>query len=244
MTDTTPPTTAGTNTAAAAAPSTIPRPGLQRIGGIASLVLAATFVVGIAMFATSLSDYTEAGATAADSVSFLLENELLLFVWHLVILIVFAVALVPLVLALHRRLAGREPGLSAAAGAFGLIWSGLILATGMISNIGISVVSDLAASDRVQAETVWASLDAVTNGLGGGNEIAGGIWVLLVSVAALRSGALPRALNYLGILSATAGLVTVVPGLEDIGMVFGLGLIVWFAWLGVVLIKSRDSIGR
>ncbi|MEZ5239780.1 MAG: hypothetical protein R2716_12815 [Microthrixaceae bacterium] len=68
--------------------------------------------------------------------------------------------------------------------------------------------------------------------------------MLLVSVAALRSGALPRALNYLGILSATAGLVTVVPGLEDIGMVFGLGLIVWFAWLGVVLIKSRDSIGR
>ncbi|MEZ5239779.1 MAG: hypothetical protein R2716_12810 [Microthrixaceae bacterium] len=155
MTDTTPPTTAGTNTAAAAAPSTIPRPGLQRIG-IASLVLAATFVVGIAMFATSLSDYTEAGATAADSVSFLLENELLLFVWHLVILIVFAVALVPLVLALHRRLAEANRG-SRGSGSLRPDLVGLILATGMISNIGISVVSDLAASDRVQAETVWAS---------------------------------------------------------------------------------------
>jgi hypothetical protein len=39
-------------------------------------------------------------------------------------------------------------------------------------------------------------------------------------------------------ISALSGLVTVIPGLEDVGIVFGLGLIVWFAWVGVVLFRN------
>ena len=80
------------------------------------------------------------------------------------------------------------------------------------------------------------------NGLGGGNEIAGGVWVLLVSLAALRTSALPTAMNYLGAVSGVAGLVTIIPSLEAVGAIFGLGLIVWFVWLGAVLL--RDSRGQ
>jgi hypothetical protein len=36
-----------------------------------------------------------------------------------------------------------------------------------------------------------------------------------------------------------AGLLTVVPPLEDVGAVFGLGLIVWFIAVGRTLIKDR-----
>jgi hypothetical protein len=213
----------------------------DRMGGIAALVQATTFVVGIAMFATLLTDYTDTDATPAESVSFLVDHQGALLVWNLVTLVVFAVALVPLTLSLHRRLSDRAPSLSAAAAGFGLIWSGLIFATGMISNIGLRVVGDLAPTDPEQAEAVWSSLDAVTNGLGGGNELVGAIWVLLVSVAALRTDRLPRALNLAGILSAGAGLATVVPGTEAAEIVFGLGMIVWFAWLGVVLIRDRHD---
>ncbi len=80
-----------------------------------------------------------------------------------------------------------------------------------------------------------------TNGLGGGNELVGGLWVLLVSIAGWRTRALPRALNAVGIVSAAAGLITVIPGFEDVGMVFGLGLIVWFAWLGTVLLRAHRN---
>jgi hypothetical protein len=111
----------------------------------------------------------------------------------------------------------------------------------MISNIGLGAVADLAETDAARAETVWSTLDAVTNGLGGGNEIIGGIWVLLVSIAALRAGVFPRTLNYLGLVSAAAGIVTIVPALEATGMVFGLGLIVWFSWLGIVLLRDRQT---
>lgn len=213
----------------------------QKVGGIAALVEATTFIVGIAMFATMLTDYTSGDPTPQESVAFVVDNETPLYLWYLVTLIVFGIALVPLSLALHQKLKGRTPGLAQAGAAFGLIWSGLILATGMISNIGLSTVIDLAATNPAQAEAVWSSLDAVTNGLGGGNELAGGVWVLLVSIAALRSGVFPRALNGLGIISAVAGLVTVVPGLEPVGLVFGLGLIIWFAWLGVVLIRDHAT---
>lgn len=210
----------------------------QRVGGVAALVEAATFVVGIVMFVTLLADYTTGNPTPAESVAFLVDNQAALYVWNAIIFIVFGLALVPVVLALHERLKTKTPALAQASTAFGLVWVGLVLAAGMVTNIGIGTVADLDGTDPDRAATVWAALDSVQNGLGGGNEIAGGVWVLLVSIAALRSAVLPSALNYLGIVSGVAGLVTVVPPLEAVGAVFGLGLIVWFAWLGLLLLRE------
>jgi len=213
----------------------------QRIGGVAALVEAATFIVGIVMSVTVLSDYTLGDATPGESVAFLVDNEVALYIWNLIIFIVFGIALVPLVLALHERLKTGSPALAQASAAFGLIWGGLVLAAGMVTNIGIGTVADLYDTDPAQAETVWSALDSVQNGLGGGNEIAGGVWVLLVSLAAFRTEALPTALNYLGAISGVAGLITIVPPLEAVGAVFGLGLIVWFVWLGIIMLGgTRD----
>jgi len=210
----------------------------QGIGGVAALVEAATFIIGIAMFVTLLSDYTTGDPTPAESVAFLVDHQPGLYIWNVIIFIVFGLFLVPTVLALYERLSSRTPMLAQASAAFGLVWAGLVLAAGMITNIGIGTIADLNETDPAGAETVWSALDAVQNGLGGGNEIAGGVWVLLVSLAALRSGALPTAMNYLGIISGVAGLVTVVPALEDVGAVFGIGLIVWFVWLGLTLLRE------
>lgn len=212
----------------------------QKVGGIAALVEAATFIFGIAMFITVLSDYTSGDPTPGESVAFLVDNQAALYVWNLIIFIVFGIALVPLVLALHERLKTGSPALAQASVAFGLIWGGLVLAAGMVTNIGIGTVADLQDTDPAQAETVWSALDSVQNGLGGGNEIAGGIWVLLVSLAALRTTAVPKALNYLGVVSGIAGLITIIPSLEAVGAVFGVGLIVWFAWLGAVLLRESQ----
>lgn len=215
----------------------------RRTGGAAALIEAATFVFGFVLFATMLSDYTTGDPTAAESVEFLVGHQTLFYVWNTVIFIVFGVALVPLVLALHDRLQvhARAQLLTRTATAFGLIWAGLVLATGMVANIGIGTVADLHADDPSAAEPVWSALDSVQNGLGGGNEIVGGMWMLLLSAAGLRVAGLPKALGYLGIVIGLAGVVTVVPPLEMIGAVFGLGLIVWFVWVGILLL--RDATG-
>jgi hypothetical protein len=213
----------------------------NRIAGIAALIEAATFVFGIVMFATVMSDYTTGDPTPAESVAFVADNQVALYVWNSVILILFGIVLVPLALALHDRLKSGSPALAQTATAFGLIWAGLVIAAGMITNIGLGTVADLNDTDPAAAEPVWSALDSVENGLGGGNEIAGGIWVLLVSVAALRAGLFSKAVNYLGIVSGVAGLVTIIPPLEVVGAVFGIGLIVWFTWIGIVMIREDSG---
>ncbi len=96
-------------------------------------------------------------------------------------------------------------------------------------------------TDPSQAATVWLAISSVLEGLVGRIEIIGGIWILLVSWTALRAGELPRALNYLGVVIGVAGILTAVPALDVLGAVFGLALIVWFLWLGIVLVRANPS---
>ncbi len=173
-----------------------------------------------------------------ESVALAVEHHTALLVWQFVIFIAFGVVLVPLVVGLQQRLSVTAPTTARVAAVFGFIWAGLVIAAGMIANVGLGTIDDLHESAPRQAESVWSALDAVQTGLGGGNEIVGGIWVLLVSWAALHTAALPRLLAYVGIFAGGAGLVTIIPALELVGGVFGLGLIVWFVWVGIVLLRS------
>ena len=210
---------------------------MQKMGGIGALIAAGSFVVGLAMFVTIFTDFVSA-ATPAAAVEFITNNQLALYSWNITIHIVFGIVLVPLVLAIGDRLRDAHSPLARVASVFGLIWSGVIISTGMIVNIAYATVTSLQATDPEMAATVWAALDAVSNGLGGGNEILGGVWVLGVSIVALRERLFARWINHLGVVMGVAGLVTVVPALENVGAIFGLGLIVWFTALGRTLIKD------
>ncbi|MDJ0768146.1 MAG: hypothetical protein QNJ12_05100 [Ilumatobacter sp.] len=215
---------------------------LGRIGGAAALLSAGTFGYGIAMFATSFADYTDPDATPAESVEFLVDHRGQLLAWYLGIFVVFGAALVPFALALRQRLVDRTPILANTAAVFAAIWAALMFATGMISNIGIESVADLAESDPDQAASLWSAIDTVTNGLGGGNELVGAIWIGLVSIAGLATAVLPRWLNVVGLATAAAGLVTVVPAFEAVEMVFGLGSIIWFIGAGVTLLRQSNDV--
>jgi hypothetical protein len=209
---------------------------LQKFGGIAALYEAAAYIVGMIGFLLVLD--ASAVTDPVQRVAYLAANQTTLGLLHLVVYVIWGVGLVVLSLALHDRLRAGTPSLAQVATAFALIWAGLIIAAGMIYNVGMETAVTLYAQDPAQAATVWLAIESVQIGLGGGNEIVGGIWVLLLSVAALRSGALPRFLNYLGLVVGAAGLLSVIPALNEIGiMLFGLGQIFWFIWLGIVLLR-------
>ncbi len=216
---------------------------LQRFGGASALLAAATFVTGFALYFALLipAQYGSLSVDAVKHAAFLVDHRTLMYAWNLVIYVLFGALLVVLALALHERLKAGAPTLMQTATAFGLIWASLVIASGMVANIGAGVVAALYARDPAQAALVWLSLSLVVNGLGGGNEIVGGLWLLLVSVAGLRANGLPRALNYFGLVTSVAGLLTTVPPLKELGSVFGLGLIVWFVWLGIVLLGGRRA---
>jgi hypothetical protein len=58
-------------------------------------------------------------------------------------------------------------------------------------------------------------------------------------LAALRTGGLPRGLNILGVLVGGVGILTIIPALNAMVAVFGLGQIIWFVWLGIALLRSK-----
>lgn len=214
---------------------------LQKVGGVAALIEAATFVVGFGLFSTVLAPSMTGYADPDQTVAFLANNRVLMYAANLIIYVVFGIVLVVLALALHDRLKAASPAVMQVASAFGLIWAGLVIASGMVANIGTGVIVELYATDQAQATSVWFAHNAVVNGLGGGNEIVGGLWVLLVSWAGWRAGGLPRALNYLGVVIGGAGVLTVIPPLGELGAVFGLGLIVWFIWVGNVMLRKNPN---
>jgi hypothetical protein len=212
---------------------------LQKMGGVAALVEAATYLVGIVIAFTILAPTWE--LSPEQYVAFLVNNQTFMHIWHLIIYVVNGIFLVVLTLALYERLQGSSPALAQVATAIGLIWAGLVIASGLLIINDLAVIAELYSQDPVQAATVWVALSAVERGLGGAVELPGGLWMLLVSWGALRGGELPRALNYLGGLVGLAGLLTVVPTLGELGVVFGLGSIVWFIGLGIVLLRGRST---
>jgi len=214
---------------------------MSRIGGWAGIGAAITYLVGFALAGTLLADTV--GMAAAEYVAFLADNEAIMYVWSTIIYIINGALLAALVVAVSARLAPRTPDVARIAGAIGLIWAGLVIAAGMVRLTSLTAVVGLHASDPLAAAALWPALEAVQEGLGGGIEVPGGLWVLLVSIAGLRSGALPRQLNFLGIGNGLAGILTIVPGVELFAMVFGLGMLAWFACVGIVLLRESRAAG-
>jgi hypothetical protein len=173
-----------------------------------------------------------------DQVAVLVNNQVSQHILYLIVYQVWAVFLVVLTLALYERFKADSPAMMQTATAIGVIWACLVIASGMIFNIGMDNVVKLYSTDPTQATTVWLVIASVCDGIGGGNEILGGLWVLLISWVALRAGEFPRALNYLGIVIGVAGIISALPGLGAAGMIFGLVQIVWFVWLGIIMLHS------
>lgn len=214
---------------------------LQKSGGIAALLHAAAYVVGMVLGFTLIFPLLDAAPD--EYLKFLTDNQTLVYVWNLISYWGSAITLVIMVLALYERLKSGSPALMQTATVFGLIWAGLIIASGNLMLHNLGVVADLFGKDPAQAVMAWTALESVENGITSGNELVGSLWVLLLSLAALRMGGLTRALNYLGVVLGIAGSLTLIPALaETMIMVFGPGMVVWSAWVGIVMLRRRPNV--
>lgn len=212
---------------------------LQKAGGISALYLAAAYLAAMPYFllVVNITSLVE----PAQKVAALVANRSGMYILELVTYVIFGIVLVVVAAALKERLGTGAEALMKVATPIAMIWAGLLIASGMIYNVGMDPVIALHGTDPAQAASLWSSIDLVSSGLSGNGEIVGGAWMLLVSLAALKTGGLPRALNVIGLVVAGVGIVSVVPALKDLAMGFGLGQILWFTWLGVSLLKVRDA---
>ena len=214
---------------------------LQKISGFSALYLAASHLIGMILYIVVL-DYLSM-TNPAQRVALIVEKQMVIFSTNLIMYVFFGVFLIILSMALYDRLKCGAQALMQVATVIGIIWAGSLIASGMVANAGIAPVIELYAKDPTQAALTWQGIESVANGLGNANgEILGGLWVLLVSLAALRVGGLPKILNILGLLVGTVGIISIIPGLTELMTgVFGATQIIWFVWLGIVLIRSNPG---
>jgi hypothetical protein len=213
---------------------------LRKMGGFAALYLAAAYLIGIVSFLFVL-DYASI-TEPAQKVALLVDKQSVFYVTNLLMYVIFGVFLIVLVLALYERLKTASPAIIRTAAAVGMIWAGTLIASGMVANAGIAPTVALYHGDPAQAAVAWSAIESVANGLGGANgEILGGLLTLLVSLAALQVGGLPRWLNYLGVLVGAIGIISTVPGLAGLVGLFGMSQILWFVWLGIVLLRTSAT---
>jgi len=213
---------------------------LQKFGGFAALYMAVAHLIGIVIFLFIL-DYPSI-TDPAQKVALNVDKQMVIFSTNLLMYVFFGFALIVLSLALYDRMKSGAPALMQVATAIGIIWAGSLIASGMAANAGLATIVALYAKDPIQAALTFQAIEAITNGLGNANgEILGGPLTLLVSLAALRTGGLPKRLNILGLFVGSVGIITIIPALNALVGVFGLGQIIWFVWLGIVLLRNNPS---
>lgn len=210
---------------------------LQKVGGFSAIYMAVSHLIGIVIFLIVL-DYLNI-TDPVQKVALNVDRQLVIFSTNLLMYVFFGFALVVLSLALYDRLKSDAPALMQVATAIGIIWAGSLIASGMVANAGLATVVALYAKDPAQALLTFQGIEAMANGLGNANgEILGGMWTLLVSLAALQSSGIRKALNILGLFVGAAGIITIIPALNALTGIFGLGQIIWFVGLGIVLLRT------
>ena len=213
---------------------------LQKLGGFAALYLAVAYLTGIVLFLFVLN-YPSI-VEPAQKVALVVDKQMVIYITNLFMYVIFGFFLVVLALALYERLKAASAAIIRTATAVGIIWAGALIASGMVANAGIAPVVALYGKDPTQAALTWLAIESVANGLGGANgEILGGLFTLFISWAALQVNGLPRGLSYLGILVGAVGIISTVPGLSVLTGLFGMSQILWFIWLGIVLLRRSPS---
>lgn len=209
---------------------------LQKWAGVSALAEAVIYITAFIYFGVYWA-FPHDGL-AAEQALYFRDNQLAFSLINLLIYVVFGLFLAMLVCGIYERLKAASPAVIQLASLFGFIWVGVIIASGMIATIGLQSVVKLSAASPERAMEVWSIVSLMVEALGGGNELVGGLWVLLLSIGALRGQQLSKGLNYLGLFVGIAGVCTVYPA-DIFTEIFGVSQIVWFIWLGLNLLKSE-----
>ncbi|MEM7334257.1 MAG: DUF4386 family protein [Chloroflexota bacterium] len=216
---------------------------LLKLGGIAAIYEAVAYVIGI-LFFILIVDIT-AIETPLENVALLVENQTSMLIMTFLIMVIWGFAMIVLALALYQRLRSASPARMQIATVIGVFWACVIIINGMIFHTSADRLIELYRTNPDQAASLWLSLDTIRTGLAGGNEFLGGIWMLLVSSAALSGNVFPKALNYLGLGVGIAGVISIVPPVAEIFIfIFAFSQIVWFVWLGKQLISEKAEQSR
>ncbi|WP_038173757.1 DUF4386 family protein [Vibrio pacinii] len=210
----------------------------QKFVGAAAWIEALIYVFAFVYFGAFWA-YPPEGS-ASEKMTYLAENQFSFSMMYFLMYVVFGVFLSVLVVGLFEKLESTNDPLVKIGSVFGFVWVVLVIASGMLANIGLVHAVELMDQSAEKAFDMWRVVTVIIESLGGGNELVGGLWVLLLSLAALKATVFPRGLNYLGISVGCAGISTIYPA-EVLNEIFGITQVLWFFWLGVSMLGQHST---
>ena len=225
--------------------------GTPKRNGLASIFASLSFVIGFALFSTVLVDLSDDDQSSLEELKVVQDNEKVYYLSNMILYICFGFAQLILTIGMAHSSLKTFPSVSMVGLALGIVWSTLVLAAGMVGNVGAKECLDLLKSDPEAAATLWKVIRTIHSGLGGGNEVVGGAWVLVATWSNFKArgcqdlGLLDKITFGIANVAGWAGLLSTVPIVaESCAVVFGVSMILWYALFGVLLIvrsyQNRD----
>jgi hypothetical protein len=201
------------------------------------MVFAFAYVAGIALTFTVLDSSGIVDPVA--KTAFAVEHNAILSAFILFLYVGLGCLLVVVALALHERQKSSARDLSSVGTVFALIWAALLIGSGLVYNMGLAAVCDLWPGNPSSASQLMSAIEVVHQGLGCTNEVPGGLWILLASLASFRSRILPKGWNIIGLVIGAAGLSSLIPPLFLPSVAtYALLSIAWYIRLGWSLLRA------
>lgn len=211
---------------------------VNKIVGFSALYQGLAYLAGI-LFFTLVIPY----ATVADELGrleLLLNKKGLVQLVYGLIYTVFGFVLILLTQSICKKAQNRDALLVPFFTVVGYVWAAFLIASGFIFISGLNTVAGLMGQSPQQALQFWQPINLITEALGGGNELLGGIWLLSVTEMARKRNWWPKWFNYIGFLSGAAAVFSILPILSELlSALFGLGQMIWFFLVGFYLISSN-----
>ncbi|WP_196140454.1 DUF4386 family protein [Aliikangiella sp. G2MR2-5] len=211
---------------------------LQKVVGVSAIFEALIYIAAFVFFGAFWA-YPSAG-TASDKMAYLAENQLAFSMIYFLMYVMFGVFLAVIVVGLYEKLKSTNNPIVKVGSVFGVVWVVLVIASGMLANIGLSHSINLMDLSAEKAFDMWRVISVLIESFGGGNELVGGLWVLLISLAALKAKEFSRGMNYLGLIVGASGIATIYPD-EVLTEIFGVTQIIWFVWLGISMLGQSNA---
>ena len=220
---------------------------IQRAGGIAAIVCTSTYLFGFVFFFGLI----DAPADSSDMARLraLISQRDIFFIGYAVIGIVFSLSLLLLNQSLLAVFEKASPIIARYNSAIGYIWAAFVLASTFVFLVSLPLINNYANTSEEHAVIVLKNIDIVVDALGGGIELLGAIWVMLISFIGIKNSIYPKGTHLIGIVVGVAGILTLFSGLSFLSAhslfeastaIFGLGQIVWFILIAVHMLRHDD----
>ncbi|MCB9497080.1 MAG: DUF4386 family protein [Fibrobacteria bacterium] len=213
---------------------------LRHAGGLSALLLATLLLCGLTTHFLWLD--TSALPDEMARLSFHVQHHGAFRTFALALYVVYGILQAILSLALWRHLGLHAPDRSLVATSFGLMWSILLVGSGLVFMVGLDAVARLATTDPQAALPLLRTVEVVHEGLGCSLEIPGGLWFSLTGWTFLASPRPPRILAWSAVAIGVAGVLSAFPPLyvPAVGA-FALGSIPVLARTGFVLLGRGSA---